>query len=125
MMRENLPLYIDEVEVPEGSTVVNAKLTSDMSLAQVGKNVGWRAISFTGVTFNDVISLLAANKVVYIALKGSTNQLTAFAPLTLTRTFTGDVWGFWTFVYCRQFNLDINNSCSQENDYCILEEHTG
>ena len=103
-------LYIDEVEVPEGSTVVNAKLTSDMSLAQVGKNAGWRAISFTGVTFNDVISLLAANKVVYIALKGSTNQLTAFAPLTLTRTFTGDVWGSGLSFIADSSIFDINNT---------------
>ena len=85
-------VVLDEIEAPAGATVVEAKLTSDMSLVQIGGSTGWRGMSFTGTTFDDVADLLAANKVVYIALKGSTNHLVAFAPLSLTMRFAMDMW---------------------------------
>lgn len=85
-------VVLDEVDAPAGATVVEAALTSDMSLAQVGISAGWRGMSFTGTTFDDVADLLEATKVVYIALKGSTNQLVAFAPLSLTMRFAADMW---------------------------------
>ena len=85
-------VVLDEVDAPAGATVVEAALTSDMALNFVGISAGWRGMSFTDTTFDDVADLLEANKVVYLALKGSTNQLTAFAPLSLTRRFAADMW---------------------------------
>lgn len=79
-------------------TVVEATLTSDTSILQVGSQAGWRGISFTGKTFLEIVGLLRSNKVVYIALKGSTNVLTVYAPLTLTRTFADSWINTLTFV---------------------------
>ena len=85
-------VVLDEIDAPAGATVVEAALTSDMSITNVGISAGWRGMSFTDTTFSDVADLLEANKVVYIALKGSTNHLTAFAPLSLTMRFAAEMW---------------------------------
>lgn len=88
------PTTVSSITVKKNPTkvIVEASLTSDAAINQIGISAGWRGMLFSVMSFAQVVALITAGVTVYIYLKGSGNQLTVFAPLTLTRRFAADMW---------------------------------